>query len=352
MPAWGRNRLLPIGLFLGDRSATLLQLSQSGGRFQVHAKAHGPLPVNENASPDEHDRQVAAALRRMLSDHPFRGRNVVSCLGSQELFVQNVRLPKLPPEEIEKVIRWEAEERLPYGIEEAEIRHLLAGEVRQDANIKQEVILLACHQGVLRRHLALLETAGLTPAAIDVEPCALLRALQDAEAAADARRAYIHLGERATTVIFAEGTQILFLKYITTGGQQFDQAVARHLNLPVEEAARLRADISAGASSESRDEVQKNVFEALRAPLEQVGSEIELCLRYYKVTFRGRPLERVILTGEEAYPWMLDFWSSRVGAPCFMGDPFSRLKNPQAGDGDLPGRWSTAVGLSLKPTAA
>ena len=49
-----------------------------------------------------------------------------------------MRLPKLPAEEMDNVVRGEAEGRLPFPIAEGEIRHLLAGEVRQDAGIKQE----------------------------------------------------------------------------------------------------------------------------------------------------------------------------------------------------------------------
>ena len=207
MFSFNRNRTSPIGLHLGLQSATMIQLSGSGQR-EVHALAHGEVPYLESASSEEQDREVAGALRKLVADHRFRGRNVVSCLGSQQLFVQNVRLPKLPPEEVDKVVRWEAEERLPYPIADAEIRYLAAGEVRQDANVKQEVILMACHQGVIQRQINLLELAGLSPVAFDVEPCALLRSLLNAqdESATVTRRGYLHLGERSTAMIIAEGS--------------------------------------------------------------------------------------------------------------------------------------------------
>ena len=77
-----------------------------------------------------------------------------------------------------KVVVWEAEERLPYPTAEAEIQHLIAGEVRQNANVKQEVILLACRHEAINRHILLLVEAPLTPLAIDAEPCAALRCLR------------------------------------------------------------------------------------------------------------------------------------------------------------------------------
>ena len=347
-----RPRICPIGLQLGPRSAMLVQLSGNPGEQEVFQMAQGEMPFDEHASSEVQDREIAAALRKLIADHHFRGHSVVSCLGSQELFVQNVRLPKLPPEEIDKVVRWEAEERLPYPLAEAEIRHLIAAEVRQDANIKQEVILLACHQGIIKRHVALLESAGLVPAAIDVEPCAILRCLQAGEIQGkEHRAAYIHLGERSTTVIFAEGEQILFLKYISSGGHHLDLAVARHLNLPLPEAAKMRAVVSGSQTLDNNDEVHRSIIEAIQAPLEAMSTEVGLCLRYYKVTFRGRPIEKFIIIGEEASPWMAEFLSSRVGGHCEIGDPFGCLgPGSRAREIDRPGRWATAVGLSLKET--
>jgi len=248
------------------------------------------------------------------------------------------------------VVQWEAEERLPYPVDEAEIRHLVAGEVRQDANIKQEVILMACHRGVLKRHLGILEQAGLAPQAIDAEPCAIVRSFCNEDTEGRPRQAYLHLGETATAVIFAEGPQILFLKYVSRGGVHFDQAVAQHLTLPLHEASQMRETVLASTDLDSGNEVHRTVIEALRRPLESLSAEVELCMRYFKVTFRGRPLEKVIVTGSEASPWLVEFFEKNLQIPCEWGNPFQTLHRwPAEHDAlERPSRWAAAIGLSKK----
>ena len=343
---------LPIGLHLGPRRATMVQMVGSPGSYEMYAMGQGELPIDEDLSPEEFDRATSSMLKQLYADRQFSGHAVVNCFGAQELFVQNVRLPQLPPEEIAKVVNWEAEERLPYPIDEAEIRHLMAGQVRQDTDIKQEVILMACHKGVVQRRIALLENAGLTPVGIDVEPCAVLRSLRAGagQDSTDGRRAYLNLGDKSTTVIFAEGDQLLFLKYVASGGHHLDLAVSRHLNLDLLEAARMRAVVNAAASLDPNDEVHRSVIDAIRVPLEAVGGEIELCLRYYKVTFRGKPLEKILVTGSDASPWLMEFLSNRLGTTCEIGNPFDALsKWPTSQSAlDRPWRWSTAMGLSMK----
>ncbi len=352
MIALKKNRPFPIGLHVDSRKATLVQLMGSPASLSMRAMAHAEFSGDENASPEEQDAAVAATLRKLIADHPFKGRQVVSCLGSQELFVQNVRLPQLPPEEVEKIVCWEAEERLPYPVADAEIRHLLAGQVRQDENTKQEVILLACHRGVVERHVGILEQAGLVPAAIDIEASAVLRSLRPAETdgATSSRCAYLNLQENATTVIFASDEQILFMKYIASGGRHLDLAVSQHLDLSLTEAARMRSVVTSSVTLDADDEIHRSVIDAVRKPLESIGSEIELCLRYYKVTFRGKPLQKIVVTGEEASPWLLEFLSERLATPCEMGNPFNSLARWPTSTSALerPWRWTTAMGLSMR----
>ena len=347
------NRHSPIGLYWGARNVSLTQLVGTPGDWEIHAIADSDLQHDETSSSEIQDQAIAASIRKLLVDHRFKGRRVISCLGADELFLQNVRLPQLPQEEVEKVVRWEAEERLPYSLDEAEIRYLTAGTVRQDADIKQEIILIACHQGVINRHLGILKLAGLIPVAVDVEPCAVLRPFTTplSEPDPDHRQAYLHIGETATSVIFAEGDQILFLKYVSRGGYHLDLAVAAHLNLPLDEASKMRADVTASASLDTDNEIHRSVVDAIREPLDGLRSEIELCLRYFKVTFRGKLLDRMLVTGANASPWLADYLQSSLGCDCEMGDPLGVLNHRPSSSVALerPGRWTAAMGLSMKP---
>ncbi len=349
MVRWNRNTVSPIGVHIGTRSVSLAQLTSDGQGRSVHALATAALPEGvDETDASQRDAVLAETLRELLASGGFRGRRAVSCLGPEELFVHNVRLPELPHDEVKKMVEWETEERLPYDSKEAEIRFLVAGEVRQDSNRKREVIWMACHRGTLQRHISVLERAGLEPVAIDAEPCAVVRGLADESETA--RQAFLHIGETATGVVFTEGTQILFFKYVPQGGVHFDQAIAEHLALPVSEAARMRRALAQCASLDLDNELHRSVATALNEPLAQLAQDMELCLRYFKVTFRGRPLERVLVSGSEACPWLVEFFSKRLHVPCELGDPFGRVQASHVAPEltQQRGRWAAPLGLSLK----
>ena len=96
MIALNRSRPFPIGLHLEPQSATLVQLARRLGRLDLHALAQAEMPDEQDAHPEGRDHEIAAILQRLVADHRFKGRQVVSCLSPDDQFVQNVRLPKLP----------------------------------------------------------------------------------------------------------------------------------------------------------------------------------------------------------------------------------------------------------------
>ena len=346
--SWGRPRPLPIGLHVDGDTVTAAQLVVQGGRASVHAVAAGDWP----AEPD----RAATALRRLLADHHFSGRAVVSVLPTQDICVQNVRLPDVPEAELPELLRWEARERLPFPADDAEVRHLVGGVVRQDGTARQEVILLAAKGEAVRRHVALLEAAGLTPHAIDLDGCALLRSLPARAASptgedGSSRRAVLHLGASAVTVLVAGGGRVMFLKHLPTGGKSLDRTLARAVGLPEPEAAAMRRSVVRAAALDPADDLHRTVIDALRQPLEALASEIELCLRHVKVTFRGAPPESLSVTGPDASAWLAEFLADRLRVPAAAEHPFDRFPRP-GGPPDEPCRFAVAAGLSLFGEAA
>lgn len=336
------QRQPPIGLHLDGDWASLAQVALRNGRPVLQTAAAAELPADPA--------QAAASLRRLLTDHHFAGRAVVSTLPPRELTVQNVRLPEVPDQELQPLLRWEAQERLPYPVDEAELRHLAAGPVREEGVTKQETILLAVRREAIDRHLSLLEAAGLTPDAIDLAGCALLRCLSAADATAaepaPARRAAVYFGSAAVTVLVADRGRVLFLKHLPCGGRHLDQTLARATGLSESEAAAMRGTVCRAAALDADDDLHRTVIDALRTSLEGLATDIELCLRHVKVTFRGAPPQALAVTGPDASPWLAEFLADRLRTECRVFTPasaFGSVVGP-----DLPARFSVAVGLSLR----
>ena len=347
MVGWLGKRFGPIGVDMGSRSLKLLQFD--GERRRIVEAARWDLAPAASSDPAERDAQVARAIRQAREKKRFRGQDAVFSIAADDLFVQNIRVPQVSGEELSRVICAEASNRVPFAGEEAEIRFIEAANVRQGDFTRREVILLACHRPVLQRTVALAESVGLTAAAVDAEPNAMLRCYsrqfrrnEDQEQ----RAMFVNVGASATAVVIARGCHAMFMKYIDVGGRRLDEAVARHLRMSPSEATSLRRHNGDRRADQRDPEVARSIAESTRPVLDRLATELSMCVRYFNVTFRGQRLERVVVGGGEANETLTDWLAERLGVCCELGDPLRSYERPP--QTRRAGQWDVAAGLALR----
>jgi type IV pilus assembly protein PilM len=343
-----RRRFSPIGVDLGARSIKLVQLS--GDRARVVEAARVELPaLPEKPTPEQLATRLIEGLHKGLEGRAFHGRDAVLCLNDRQMFLQSVRVPKQTGAELDRAVSQEAAGRVPFGVEDAEIRYLESADVRQGDTLLREVVVFACQRTVLRQVLDVVEQARLHPVGVDVEPAALVRSYAGQFRRDDDRKAralMVHIGYSRTAAVIAQGEDLLFVKYIDIGGLQFDQAVARHLRMELPEAVSLRKHNGDRRADMQDPEVARSVTEAIRPIVERLASELAMCVRYHSVTFRGQPLVRLVLGGGEATQQLLDMLGRQIDLKCELSDPFRTL--PASVNLGRKGQWDVAAGLALR----
>src|ERR1043166_6482567 len=159
MVRWlAKRRAGPIGIDIGARSIKLVQFSGDRSRLIEAARAELP-PIAEKATPLELAERIADGLRRGLKDREFRGRDAVCCLSDRDLFLQSLRVPKQAGPQLDRLVAQEAAGRVPFGLDEAELRYLEAADVRQGDQTMREVIVFAVQRAVLQQALGGVEHA-------------------------------------------------------------------------------------------------------------------------------------------------------------------------------------------------
>ena len=292
MVSWlSTKRAGPIGVDIGSRSVKLLQFNAD--RSEIIDAVRWDLPSGIPQDETAQDEAFIEGLRQARQGRDFRGKNAVLCLGAQHLYVQNIRVSKSSGDDLERLVRNEAEGKLPFAAQETDIRFLEAADVRQGDTSKREVVLLACHQPVLHRLLQVVVNAGLRPLAVDVEPCAVLRCYASQFRRDEDKQHRVMFVGASVRPSSLPRVRPLFVKYIDISGRHFDEAVAKHLRMALPEAVARRHNGDAAATNKIR--VVRSLHEVAR--LCSIAcwrtSMHSLPQRY----LRGQPLTRVILGG-------------------------------------------------------
>jgi len=349
MVLWpAKRRFSPIGIDIGSRSVKLVQLTADYSRLVEATRWDFPASF-DRASDEERSEQMAEALERVRRGHRFRGRDAVVCLNKSHLFLQNLRLPRRSGDELDATVQEETGRRLPFPADEAEIRFLDAGEVRQSDSPVRELIVTACHRPVLHGLLDLVKGCGFHPVAVDIEPAAIVRSYSlqfRRDEDRDRRVMFVHVGYSNSVVIIAHGDHILFVKYIDSAGKQMDDAVASRLRMAAGEASALRRHNGDRRRELQDPEVSRGITHAVRPIVERLANEISLCSRYHSVTFRGQPICRMVLGGGEASDGLSESLQGRLNVPCLLSEPL----RPYSVDNQIHPlwQWDVAVGLAAR----
>jgi type IV pilus assembly protein PilM len=357
----------PIGIDFGSHSIKMLQLDRRDEGYAVAAAASRTLPAEMPTSPTERIELISGLIAQMLEGGQFVGQQVVSCLPATTIQYKNLRVPRMPSDELPGAVAWEASDRLKMPSDTTHFQFFDAGEVRQGEELRREIILLAAPHALVDEHVEVLTRCQLAPLAIDAVPGALARCMmfrlpQEPEGPA---QMVLDVGYTSSKVLILKDGEVNFFKLIDIGGQKFNQTLAQNLAMPVADAADLRRRLqqvpqgdAAGSGeqlfgSTRRESLERAVFESLRTNAGELAKEVALCLRYYSVTFRGRKPETMLLTGGEAYETQLaKVLSQSADIPVEPVEPLSGMDLtavPELAQGGAGlSEWTTAAGLSMR----
>ncbi|MHC4322846.1 MAG: pilus assembly protein PilM [Planctomycetota bacterium] len=367
----------PIGLDIGHNSIKMIQLLIDDEQISVIAADESRIDAGVNSDEQTRRSFVISAIKRMLANGSFQGRNVVSCLPSDKLRITSLRLAEAEKFDIEQALRREVTHRFGLDPDRDSMDYMVAGSVQQGDEIKSELIMFATDNETIKNHIATLEEAELKPVAIDTIPCALFRCFERSlrrQEDRDRTAVFVDVGSCFTTVVFGRGGEISFIKQIPIGGQKFTQEIATKLGVNVNEAETLQETLrldpglfsqkSEMAEQESVENphnidmsTRQVIVDAVSAVAEDLVREISLCLRYYTVTFRGKRVERAVFAGGGAYEdILLNILKRRLAVEIEQAQPLRGfdLTNGRINvnfNSDTRGlfcEWAVAVGLGLK----
>ncbi len=133
----------PIGLDIGHNSIRMIQLLIDDEQISVIAADETHIDAGVNDDEQARRRFVISAIKRMLANGSYHGRNVVSCLPNDKLRITSLRLAEAERYDIEQALRREVTQRFGLDPDEDAMDYVVAGSVRQGDEVKNELILFA-----------------------------------------------------------------------------------------------------------------------------------------------------------------------------------------------------------------
>src|SRR5689334_19163070 len=154
-------------------------------------------PANESAR----NAQVVAALREMLTELGIKGGRVNYATPAQSVFARFVKLPSVEEEKIGRIIAFEAQQNVPFPIDEVVWDYQLVGGGPEE---QLQVVLVAIKADLLEGMNAAVEEAGLRPVVIGVATMGLYNAFRYNYSDVSEPALLVDIGARTANLLFME----------------------------------------------------------------------------------------------------------------------------------------------------
>ncbi|MCC6239266.1 MAG: pilus assembly protein PilM [Phycisphaerales bacterium] len=245
---WFAPKSNPIGVDFGTDSLRMAQVRSIDGEHQLIAAASADVPIHLRSDPQARLEFFVDAVRDLLAQGQFQGRQAVLCLPPAQMYIQHLRLPRMDDAALTKALPWEVRGKLPIEPSTALLRHVVAGEIYADNDPMLEVIVMAAAREMVNQYLAAANRARLDVVGMNVQPKALIDCFTQVfrrKTDQNSTDLFVDIGCNSTRAIIAQAENVLFARTINIGGEHFNRAVAAAMNIDLIDARILRLKLGA-----------------------------------------------------------------------------------------------------------
>lgn len=346
-----------FSLDISDSSLKIVQLKKKQGNLKLSGFAKskiksGIVKDGQIKDPDQLADIIKQTLNQKIKGEKIKTRYITAALPEEKSFLDVLQVPLVGEEEMEDVVRYEAENHIPLGLDKVYFDFKkIASPAKKKNKQYQEVLIAASPKAVVDAYLATFKKAGLLPVYLEIESLALVRALLK-KPLPKRPVLIIDFGENKTGfVIFSKGS-IRFTSSISISSKQLTNNLRKILEIPQKEAEKIKR--KEGLEGEER------VFEALIPAIVDLIEQIKRYLKYYHShtkklqTGSSKNPEKIILTGQGSnLPGLVGFLASSLNIKVEVGSPWVNILEEEMREiPALPFKeslgYSTALGLALK----
>ncbi len=309
-----------IGIDIGSTSVKLVQLKDLKGAWQLINVGIVPLPpeaIVDNSLMDS--MSIVGGIKNLTASLGIKTKDVACSISGNSVIIRKISLPAMPSEELEEQISWEAEQYIPFDINDVNMDfQILAPDAVDPA--RMSVLLVASKKDIINDYVAVFNEAGMNLCVVDVDSFAVQNAFEiNHDTALGDVVALINIGASVMNINVIKDSITLFTRDVQLGGNLYTEEIQKQLGISSDEAESVK---KLAGEIDSQD-----VAGVLVKVNETLTQEIRRSLDFYNSTANDDRITRIVFSGGGSKTYNLqESVSEKLGLPVEMLDPFARLK--------------------------
>ncbi|MBP1753027.1 MAG: type pilus assembly protein PilM [Geobacteraceae bacterium] len=309
-----------IGVDIGSSSVKLVQMKANVDNYTLLNVGIAPLPsgaIVDNSLMDT--TSIVETIKTLVKSLGIKTTDIVSSISGNSVIVRKITLPAMTPEELEDQIFWEAEQYIPYDINDVNIDfQILHSDLVDSA--KMTVLLVASKKDFINEYVSVFNEAGMKLVVVDVDSFAMQNCFElNYDSEKDNVVALINIGASTVNVNIVKGGISLFTRDVQIGGNVYTEEIQRQFAISSEESEKIKITGECADASKFQ-EVMDRVNESISA-------EILRSLDLYYTTADEQKVAKIFISGGCAkIPMLPSVLSKKSNMPVEILNPFLKVE--------------------------
>ena len=311
-----------VGLDIGSSAIKLVELKErKPGDFhlqRVGFERLSPEAIVDGSIMDSS--LVVDAIHKLNDQTAARNPLYATSLSGHSVIIKKIQLPAVSPEELAESIQWEAEQYIPFDINDVRLDYVVLSE-GEPGRDNMEVLLVAVKRDKVNDYTSVISQTGKQAVLVDVDAFAVQNAYEinyDLDPLKVV--ALVNMGAGVTNInILARGSTV-FWRDISFGGNQFTEALQREFNLAFEQAEKLKRGeaVDRFGPGDARP-----VLDTVSG---EMAGEIQKTFDFFAATSSEGPVDEMVLSGGcSLTPNLEQVLRERFGVPTELMNPLRRI---------------------------
>ncbi len=315
-----KKKKIFIGMDIGSSSVKVVQLKDNNGSYQLLNVGIFHLPpeaIVDNTLMDS--AAIAAAIKNLVASLGIKTKDVVCSISGNSVIIRKIVLPTMLQEELEDQILFEAEQYIPFDINDVNMDFQILSPDSSDPS-KMNVLLVASKKDIINDYVSLFGEAGMNLSVVDVDSFAVQNAFEaNHEFAPEDILALVNIGASIMNINVIKDGITLFSRDVQMGGNLYTEEIQKQLGLSREEAESAKL-LAPGATNNQLNNVILKVNET-------ITQEIRRSLDFYNSTANDGRISGLFISGgcSKVYR-LIDTISEKIGLPTEKLNPFAKIK--------------------------
>lgn len=340
-----------FGLDIGSSCLKAVQLREKRGGYELDLFDTVALPPELIVDGSIIDSlRLIEAIKELVRKARIKTKSVaIGIAGHASVIIRRISLSEMSEEELSESIKFEAEQYVPFDIEDVNIDFQILGPREEPGQM--DVMLVAVKKDIINEYISVVKESGLVPASVDVDAFALSNMYEvNYEIEPGKNIALVNVGARTINMNLLKNGISIFTRDSSVGCYLATEALQKEFNLTYEQAERLKR-------GERVEEITSEAaFEVMKSSYEEILTEITRSLEYFQTTSGHEGVAGIILSGGGAL--LKDFHkylAEKAGVEVRLAEPFRNISIPKKFErtylDEIGPIAAVAVGLALRRPA-